>query len=357
MTQRCLVACLVIGLSLSWSTARGQPPTNGSDVQAPGRMEAAGGPAMTPSGDPYQMSPGHYVRPGPYTPDYWSPHLRPFPDYSYERSPFSAPLTRSTTPFRNFGRQPAYGAAPTYGCGPVYAGGYGSGYAAPFYGDAASAYHQGRYDADREYNWFLASQRAGRLLNQYSAMFDEGMRLFRDGDYEQAVVSWLGAAESNHSNAASRLHAGHAMFALGRYREGVQHIARAFELSPSLAYKIYDLRDEYGDKAEFESHWAALRTFVAEHPDDASAATMLGYVTFHTQGPGAAWPVLERASRLDRHSFFIPKLLNVARQASPSVKPDRSTTTSRSKSKTKSAVRHGRSSTRKSRPSLPAWGV
>ncbi len=341
MTRKSVFAGLVVGLSLS-SLAWGQSTQSGSTVPAPGRMEAAGGPPMTQNGDPYQMNPGHYVVPGADTPDYWSPHLRPSPDYSYERTPFSAPNTRTATPFRNYGRQPAN----TYG--PGYVGSYG--YDAPFYGDTASAYNQGRYDADREYNWFLASQRAGRLLNQYSAMFDEGMQEFREGHYDQAVVNWLGAADSNQSNAASRLHAGHAMFALGRYAEGVRQIARAFELSPSLAYKTYDLRDEYGDRSDFDEQWAALRTHVARYPDDPAGMTMLGYVAFHTRGPGAALPVLERAARLDRGSFFIPKLLNIARQASPTVKQDRSTTTSKSKATGKKKIHKLRNST-------PAWGV
>jgi hypothetical protein len=329
MTQRSWVAGLAIGLSIPSSLSFAQQPARDS-TSAPGRMEAAGGPAQTPNGDPYQMHPGHYVMPGPDAPDYWSPHVRPFPDYSYERSPFSAPLSRSQTPFRNYGRQPAGGFAPTYGCGPVN-GGYSFGYAAPFYGDSASAYNQGRYDADREYNWYLASQRAGRLLNQHSAMFDQGMSEFRNGHYEQAVVNWLGAAESNHSNAACRLHAGHAMFALGRYREGVAHIARAHELSPSLAYKTFDIRDEYGDTAEFDEHLAALRSIVARNPDDADSVTMLGYITFHASGPGAALPILERAARLEPQSYFIPKLLDLARQASPIANFERKGATSKSK--------------------------
>ena len=348
MAQRSCIAALAIGLAFSSSLSIAQQPAR-EQLSAPGRLEAAGGPAMTPSGDPYQLNPGHYVVPGPDAPDYWSPHLRPVPDYSYERRPFAAPLSRSSSPFRNYGRQPGSAGAPTYGCGPIV-GDYTFGYAAPFYGDSADAYNQGRYDADREYNWFLASQRAGRLLNQHSAMFDQGMSEFRNGHYDQAVVNWLGAAESNHSNAACRLHAGHAMFALGRYREGVAHIARAHELSPSLAYKTFDIRDEYGDTAEFDEHLTALRAIVAKHPDDAAGVTMLGYITFHTRGPGAALPVLERAGRLDRQSFFIPKLLQLARQASPSVNSERSTATAKGKTRHKA-----KGSSR--RRSVSAWGV
>jgi hypothetical protein len=40
---------------------------------------------------------------------------------------------------------------------------------------------------------------------------------------------------------------------------------------------------------------------------------MLGYITFYTDGPGAAAPSLERAYQLSPRSYFIPKLLKVAR--------------------------------------------
>jgi tetratricopeptide (TPR) repeat protein len=179
-----------------------------------------------------------------------------------------------------------------------------------------AAYEQGRYDADHEYLWYIAAQRAGRLLNQHKEIFDEGLIMFRDGRYDWSAIRLLGAAEKNHSSAASRLHAGHAVFALGRYDDATRLISRAFELAPSLAHKPYDIREEYGKKDDFDRHLAALRSYVRGHPDEAGAVTLLGYVTFYSEGPGAAYPHLRQAARLDPKSYFIPKLLTSARLAS-----------------------------------------
>lgn len=245
---------------------------------------------------PYLIGPGHYVMPAPYSPNNWSPHIRPFPDYSTLRQPL-------VSPNRSFG---AY-ALPGGACGSPYL-------SAPYNGDVESAYNQGHYDAEHEYLWFIASHRAGRLLNQSAAQFDEGIRFFRDGQYEKASVNWLGAADLNHDSAAPRLHAGHALFALGRFAEAVPLLERAFELQPMLAFKTYDIRDEYGDRSEFDEHLEALKRHVARHPSDSGALTLLGYVTYYTQGPSAADSILRRAMKRDPKSYFIPKLLDVSRR-------------------------------------------
>lgn len=269
-------------------------------------------PAPSPS-ELYLLRPGHYVINPSDRPDYWSPHIRPFPDYSTQYQPRGLNrLPRQRIGGRTYGAAPSYAFGHGAGCGCAYC-------APPYYGfaDAAQAYNQGRYDADREYLWFIASQRAGRLINQSADFFDEGILLFRDGHYDRAAIKWLGAADINQANAATRLHAGHAMYALGKYADGVTLLARAFELSPILAYKSYDVRDEYGDHADFHRHLMALKAFVARQPADADALTMLGYILFYTEGPAASWKYLERASRLRPDDYFIPKLLTLARQASP----------------------------------------
>lgn len=290
----------------------------------------------------YLLSPGHYVYPPTGRADDWSPHFRPAPDYSHLRQPrLINPLPRHRLG-RSFGGSYAYG--DSYYWGPAVAG-------SPYYGNTADAYNQGRYDADHEYVWYIASQRAGRLINQSAEFFDEGILLFRDGHYDKAAVKWIGAADTNQGNGPARLHAGHAMFALGRYAEGVAMLARAFELSPTLRYKTYDIRDEYGDQSDFDLHLANLRARVAQRPNDAAAMTMLGYVLFFTKGSQAALPALTRAAALDPDDFFVPKLLNLARQASPA--PDTEVSiprgTSRPSQGTGSPTRHRESSPPRSR--------
>lgn len=290
---------VLIGVLLSASTVAAQLRV----VTLPSANDQPA-PAESTSGDPLLLRPGHYVLPSPYAADNFSPHLRPFPDYSYLRRPGSSRFQGQ--------RASAYPGYPS--CGGAYASPY------PYYsygGDVERAYNQGRYDADNEYVRYIASQRAGRLLNQYAVQFDEGVRLFREGNYEQAMVNHLGAAELNHEGAAPRLHAAHAMFAMGRYREAVPLLERAFELMPTLAYKSYDLRDEYGRREEFDEHLAALKDYVRSNPRDAAGYTLLGYVTYYTRGPGAADSILRRAASLDSRSFFIPKLTAVSSKATP----------------------------------------
>ena len=319
-----VIARLAVGVLLSISTSaalaqNAHPSAWDSSENPQVHMIAA---AAEPEQDLYLLSPGHYVYPPTGRADYWSPHIRPFPDYSGLRRPRNInPLPRNRLggawgTSRSFGGSYFWG--PAVANAPCYGNGYGS---------VADAYNQGRYDADHEYLWFIASQRAGRLINQSAEMFDEGILLFRDGHYEKAAIKWIGAGDTNQGNAAAKLHAGHAMFALGRYADGIDMLARAFELSPTLAYKSYDIRDEYGDQSDFDLHLANLKTRVVRRPTDPDAMAMLGYVLFYTDGPEAALPVLERAARLDPDSYFIPKLQTLARQASPA--PDMRVSTPR----------------------------
>ncbi len=183
-------------------------------------------------------------------------------------------------------------------------------------------YGPGYYDRQTWYNWYIASHRAGQLLDINEDKIDEGMELFRAGRYDRAAVAWLGAARADRSDAASRIHAGHALFAVGRYPEAVALLSRAFELAPQLAESQYDIRADYGDPADFEAHLTALKARVADYPDDAAATALLGYVIFYTDGPAAAFKVLERARTLDPRSEFVAKLWNVARLVGGGPQPE-----------------------------------
>jgi hypothetical protein len=65
--------------------------------------------------------------------------------------------------------------------------------------------------------------------------------------------------ETDHGDAASRIYAGHTLFAIGRYRDGVRFLRRAFQLQPRITYLSYDIRDDYGDPADFDRQLEALR--------------------------------------------------------------------------------------------------
>lgn len=258
-------------------------------------------------GPPYRTPDGRYVYPDDTNPNAWPPGGRIYPDYRQfpRRDAFERHIQTD-----RFGRQPDDGLGGVYVAPNVYA--------FPVEGRSlGEAYSQGRYDAQHDYLRHLADQRAGALLNQSAQAFDEGMEHFYFGRYDRAVIALLGAAEKNHGSAAARLHAGHALFALGRYDDAVRLIARAFELSPGLAYKSYDVRDEYGHVPDFDRQFATLTAVANARPNDAAAQTLLGYITFYSGNPGGAYPALARAARLTPNSYFIPKLLDLARMTYP----------------------------------------
>lgn len=261
---------------------------------------------------------GYYAYPPDrYRPDNWSPRIRPQYDYRIYRSDRDRAHGR-TSPRRRFD---SYYPRSSYGHGfgrsSRYDRGYGyvyRSYRDEFYSDA---YAQGHYDADHDYTAYIAAQRAGQLLDANREKVDEGMGYFRAGDYARAAVAWLGASKLNQADAVSRIHAGHALFALGRYTDAAKLLEHGFELAPLLAESTYDIRTDYTDQSDFARHLATLKTYVARHPNDAEATTLLGYVLSYTEGPAAAYAVLARASALRPSDRFTKRLWDTAAVVTP----------------------------------------
>lgn len=271
-----------------------------------------------PYGDRYLRTPqGYYtIAPDRHRPDNWSPRLRPRMDYS-PRALGSSSGDVPSYRYREFqnGNRYRYGyfgaswASDCYGCGSPFCT------AGP--AELGNAYVQGAYDADHEYMDYIAAERAGRLLDANRHGVSQGIEHFRAGRYERAAIEWLGASERNQGDAASRVHAGHALFAIGRYDEAVKLLARAFELAPYLTESYFDVRTEYRNPIDFPTHLATLKAYVVKYPNSASAVTLLAYVTAYTEGPSAALPYIERANRLNPGDFFVQRLLKISRLVTP----------------------------------------
>ncbi len=261
---------------------------------------------------------GHYVcPPDRYRADNWSPRFRP--RYDYRGSRFSWDRGRRRySPRRRFDshyprRRYGYGSSRSSRYDRDYGYPYGS-YRDDHYTDA---YKQGHYDANHEYGDYIFAERAARLLDANREKLDEGMSFFRAGNYGRAAVAWLGASKLNEADAASRVHAGHALFALGRYTDAVNLLSRGFELAPILAQSTYDIRTDYTDQSDFTRHLATLKGYVAKHPNDVEAMTLLGYVLSHSRGPASAYAVLNRARALRPKDAFIEKLWETTKAVSP----------------------------------------
>ncbi|MBX3396590.1 MAG: CDC27 family protein [Phycisphaerae bacterium] len=271
-----------------------------------------------PYGDRYlKMPQGYYtIAPDRHRPDNWSPRLRPQFDYgpralgsrSQEIPSYRYREIQNSGRYR-YGYFGASWASDCYGCG--------SPFCTAGSAELGNAYIQGAYDADHEYMDYIAAERAGRLLDANRLGVSQGIEHFRAGRYERAAIEWLGASERNQGDAASRVHAGHALFAIGRYDEAVKLLARAFELAPYLTESYFDVRTEYRNPIDFPTHLATLKAYVARHPHSASAVTLLAYVTAYTDGPAAASVYIERANRLNPGDFFVQRLLKISRLVTP----------------------------------------
>lgn len=215
-------------------------------------------------------------------------------------------------PYAPYGNPYAGYAGTTWGSGPTFT----HGFVAPSPSELAQAaqipYDTAIRDAQRYHYLNQFIQRDQALLRQNVDQTRLGLAVFRTGRYEQAAVKYLNAAAANHGDAASRIHAGHALFALGRYDEAMKLIRRAMQLQPRLTTEDYDVRDDYGDREDFTHHLAALEYHVTTYPNDAAGVLMLGYIRYYTTGPGSAYESLVKAKALDPRNDLIDKLLAVS---------------------------------------------
>lgn len=172
------------------------------------------------------------------------------------------------------------------------------------------------YDAQAHYRWYKAYKRERKLVTSAREMREDGRERFAAGDYETAAVRFLGAAELDHGDAAARIHAGHALFALGRYADAAGLLRRGLELQPTLAYAAFDPRLDYGNPTDFGQHMSRLRDRVTQHPGDAGAQIVLAYMVYYTEGPTKARPLLALARAISPRDSLVERLWRVADVAS-----------------------------------------
>lgn len=240
----------------------------------------------TPYDDP-TMGP---LDPGPYPsmPGYFT---RRSIDLNYNRTPF----------FNRYG----YGGYGGYNGGND---GYDGQSGGPGYFPGVYPY----YDANYHYQWYLAYRRERKLRTRSDVLRAEGLAHFRDSEYDQAAIRLLGASELDMGDAVSRIHAGHALFALKRYEDSAQLLRRAFELAPSLVYGDFDPREDWGNRRDFDAQLDRLKQYVKTTPQNVAAHIVLGYMLFFVEGPTPARPVLQRAAAASPNDSLIERLLGVS---------------------------------------------
>jgi len=217
----------------------------------------------------------------------------------YRTGPRVSQKEREWADYRYYGGQPS-----RYGLGSRYA----------MSDDYDSGVYRYGFMEGYDYGQFIdqADQRVQQLIAHATAQIDRGVKLFQQGQYQQAADIFQLACESNQGDATARVYAGHALFALGRYRDAVRNLRRAFELQPRIAYLIYDVRGDYDEPAKYEQQLNALRKALEMSPRDVDRLFLMGYMHYYTGQRTAAWRYFQRVQEVDKNDAISERLMRNA---------------------------------------------
>jgi len=205
-----------------------------------------------------------------------------------------------------------------WGYGPSY-GRYGYEYGGYYDRGFEAGYRQGHFYGRREME---AELRAPLFISNYLVAMQTGALEFRAGDYGSSARRFVLAARLDNGDAFSRILAGHALVAVGRYHEAAALIARALELQPKLSYVNRDIRDDYGRKDDFVLHREKLAGAAQNAGDQPDLWALLGYYDFFGGQPHSALGSLSKAEALDPDHELAQRLLEVARLSLPPAEGD-----------------------------------
>lgn len=116
-------------------------------------------------------------------------------------------------------------------------------------------------------------------------LLDLGNAAFNQGDYREALRSYIAAIMSDETNGYPRLFYGVGQFALGDYSLAAIGIRRALAVSPDLIANPIDVRSIYPAESVFLEHMRNLQVYLVENPTDTEAKFLLGYLHFASASP------------------------------------------------------------------------
>jgi len=221
--------------------------------------------------------------------------MTPYPYYSHQRPYGLSDRDRRWSNYRYFGGRPSRYGYGRYGYGDDYGGDtYRYGY--------MRGYDLGRFDKTGVEMQIAAYER-------HRIFLERALVEFKQGQYHQATGNFKLAADSDRGDPAAKIYAAHTLFALGRYRESVDYLRQAFRLQAKLAMLHYDMRDDYGNKADFDQQFNALEKALELAPNDIDRLIVMSYVLYYTNQRGKAYEVLLKANKLAPKDSLVKILL------------------------------------------------
>jgi tetratricopeptide (TPR) repeat protein len=149
-----------------------------------------------------------------------------------------------------------------------------------------------------------------------AVMVESAKRLFRAGDYDEALERLNEAIAGCGDSAALHEFRGLVRFAKGDYQETSASLHAALATTQGWTWAV--LINHYGDPPVYTKQLRALETFARRHPDDSAARFVLAYHYMVTGHLDHATHELEMVSRLepdDRVALEILKRLPKPRAA------------------------------------------
>jgi len=135
---------------------------------------------------------------------------------------------------------------------------------------------------------------------QLYLMMYEGTKQFSDGAYEAAARLFLDVTLKDPGNVDAALAYGVGRFATGDYAVAAVAIRRGVSRLPDIVNSSFDIRDRYGNATDLARHMQALQNYVRQHPDNADALLILGFVQHFTDQRDAARQTFERLRQVSR---------------------------------------------------------
>lgn len=231
---------------------------------------------------------------------------RPVATVAIECTPWSRTGPNISSKDREWADYRYYGGTPSrYGVGMYSPGGYGYDNGGTYRFGFMEGYDYGRFDA-------ATDARVEALMSHASVQIDRGVQYFRKGQYQQAADTFQLAAETDQGDSVSRIYAGHSLFALGRYRDAVRYLRRAFELQPRVAYLTYDIRGDYENQEVFAEQITALGKALDLAPRDPDRLFLMGYLHYYTGQRTQAFRYFVRAVEVNRNDAIADRLMRNA---------------------------------------------
>jgi tetratricopeptide (TPR) repeat protein len=148
-----------------------------------------------------------------------------------------------------------------------------------------------------------------------ASFLEQGLAVFWEGRYEEAQRLFVRALLTGQDEAAAEVAYSFVHFALQDYDVAGMALRRAITLEPELLDAPPDIRNLYGNPADFAVHMASLRDYVAGSLGERTSVFLLAYLEYATGAPDAALTLLDQLRAEDKGDTYVHLLRDAITRA------------------------------------------